>query len=51
MLLGREIDVVAGDIVLDGDPAPPPPRDTATNFRAMSAVAERLGGSSCLFVR
>ena len=34
-----------GDIVLDGDPAPPMERDTAAptrTFRRMSIVAERL---------
>jgi len=33
-----------GDIVLHGDPAPPPQRGTASNFRPMSVVAKRLDG-------
>ena len=53
MPLGREVDLGPGDIVLDGDPAPalkkgaqPPP-----NFRLMSVVTKRLGGSKCHLVR
>ena len=34
-----------GHIVLDGDRAPPQRRGTASNFRPMSVVAERLDGS------
>jgi len=34
--LGTEVDLGPGDIVLDGDPAPPPKRDTAPNFRPVS---------------
>jgi len=43
MPLDREIGLGPGDIVLDGDPAPPPPkRGTASNFRLKSVVAKRL---------
>jgi len=39
MLLGKEIGLDPGDIVLDGDPAPPTERGTAApTFRAMSIV-------------
>ena len=47
MLLGREVGLGPGHIVLDGDPAPPPQRGTAPYFRSMSVVAKRLDGSSC----
>jgi len=39
-----EIGLSPGDIVLDGDPALPPQRGTAPNFRPMSVVAKRLDG-------
>jgi len=49
MKLGMEVGLGAGQIVLDGDPAPPkgaqPP-----NFRPMSVVAKRLDGSRCHLV-
>jgi len=44
MLLGTEVGLGPGHIVLDGDPALPTERDTATptpNFRPMSIVAKR----------
>jgi len=49
--LGTEVGLVLRHIVLDGDPAPPPKRGTAPNFRLMSVVAKRLVGSRCHFVR
>jgi len=36
MPLGREVGFGPGDVVLDGDPAPP--RGTASNFRPMSVL-------------
>ena len=49
MKLGTVVGLGPGHIVLDGDPAPPPQRGTAPNFRPMSVVAKRLDGSRCLF--
>jgi len=49
MPLGREIGLDPGDIVLDGDPAPPsPPKGGGTadlTFRPMSIVVKLLDGS------
>ena len=50
MSLGMELDLGPGDFVLDGDPAPFPKKEAepgggAPNFRPMSIVAKRLGGS------
>jgi len=45
MKLDMEVGLGSGHIVLDGDPAPPPPsekRGTPPNFRPMSIVAKRL---------
>jgi len=39
--LGGEVDLGPGNIVLDGDPAPPQ-RGTAPQFSAMSVVAKQL---------
>jgi len=51
MKLGMEVGLGPGYIVLDGDPAPPPPKGTASpQFLAMSVVAKRLDGSRCHFV-
>jgi len=44
MPLGTEVGLFPGDIVLDGDPAPPK-RSTAPNFQSMSIVAKRLDAS------
>jgi len=44
MPLGREVDLDLGDIVLDGDPAPPK-RGIACHFRSMSVVVKWLDGS------
>ena len=41
MKLGTEVGLGPGHIVLDGDPAPPPQRSTAPNFRRLSIVAKR----------
>jgi len=41
MPLGREVGLSSGNIVLDGDPVPPPKKDTVPNFRPMSIVAKR----------
>jgi len=49
MLLCREVDLGPGDIVLDGDPAPPK-RSIATNFRPMSVMVKLLDGSRCHLV-
>jgi len=43
MLLGTEVNVGPGDVVLDGVAAPPK-RGTAPSFRFMYIVAKRLGG-------
>jgi len=47
MPLGKEVDLDPGDIVLDGDPAPPKKGHSTPlpNFRRMSIVAKRLDGS------
>jgi len=44
---GTEVGLGLGDIVLDGDPAPPPPKvhRPLPNFWPMSVVAERPEGS------
>jgi len=41
MPLGMEVGLGPGDLVLDGDPAPPPQKG-GPNFRPMSIVAKRL---------
>ena len=41
MPLGRELGLGCGHNVLDEDPAPPPKRGTAPNFRPMSIVTKR----------
>jgi len=50
MPLRTEVGLGPGDIVLDGDPDPPPQRDTVPNFRPTSVVAKRLDGSICHLV-
>jgi len=43
MLLGREVGLDASNIVLDGDPAPPPKKAAESpNFRHMSIVASSI---------
>ena len=44
MPLGTEVGLGPGDIVLDGEPAPPKRGTQAPNFRPMSVVAKRLDG-------
>jgi len=47
MKLGKQVGLGPGDIVLDGNPAPSPPKGgggTVPNFRPMSVVAKRLDG-------
>jgi len=45
MPLGTEVGLSIGDIVLDGDPAPPPLKGHSPfNFRPMSVVVKRLDG-------
>ena len=44
MPLGTEVGLSLGDIVLDGNPAPPPLNGTAPNFRPMSVVAGQTTG-------
>jgi len=41
MKLDVEVGLSPGHIVLDGDPAPPPQRGTAPNFRPMFVVVKR----------
>jgi len=38
MKLGVEVGLSSGHIVSDGDPATPPPKGTAPNFRPMSVI-------------
>jgi len=42
MKLGVQLSLSPEYIVLDGNPAPLPQRDTAPNFRPMSTVAKQL---------
>ena len=51
MPLGTEVGLGPGDIVLDGDPTPPPKKGTAPNFRPMSKFAKRLDASRSYLVR
>ena len=48
--LGVEVGLSPGDIVLDGDPAPPPLKGHSSNFRPMSVEAKRLNGLRCHLV-
>jgi len=50
MPLGTEVGLGPGDIVLDGNSDPPPPKGHSPNFRPMSVVAKRLNGSRCYLV-
>ena len=47
MRLGLQVGLGPGHIVLDGDPAPPPPQKggIAPNFQPMSIVPKRLDAS------
>ena len=47
MLLGMELGLGPGHIVLDGDLASPLQRGTAPNFRPISVVAKWLDGLRC----
>jgi len=49
MLLGTQVGLRPGDIMLDKDPTPP--REETPNFRPTSVVAKRLGRSKCHLVR
>jgi len=45
MPLGMEVSLILGNIVLDGDSAPPPLKGhSPPNFEPMSVVAKRLDG-------
>ena len=47
MPLGMEVGLSPGDNVLDGNPAPPPPKGAQPpNFWPMSVVARQLDGSN-----
>jgi len=51
MSLGMEVGLSPDDIVLDGDPAPPPLKGhSPPNFRPMSVVARLLDGLRCHLV-
>ena len=52
MPLGMELGLGAGDFVLDGDPASPPPKGHSLppNFRPVSVAAKWLHGSRCHLV-
>jgi len=47
MKLGTQVGLGPGHIVLDSDPAPPPQRGIAPNFRPISVAAKWLHGSRC----
>ena len=47
MPLGTEVGLRPGHIVFDGDPAPPPQRGRAPNFRPTSFVVKRLDALRC----
>ena len=51
MKLGTKVGLGSGHTVLDGDPAPPPERGIAPNFRPMYVVAKRLVKARCHLVR
>jgi len=48
--LFMQVGLGPGNIVLDGDQAPPPPKGTAPNFRSISVAAKWLHGSRCHLV-
>jgi len=48
--LGKQVGLGPGHIVLDGDPGPPPQRETNPNFPPISVVAKWLHGSRCHLV-
>ena len=49
--LGTEVGLSLGDIVLDGDPAPPPLKgQSPPNFQPVFVVANRLDGLRCHLV-
>jgi len=52
LVLGIEIGLSPGDLVLDGEPVPLPDkgRSLPPNFRPMFIVAKRLDGSRCHWV-
>jgi len=52
MLLDTEIGLSPGNIVLDGDPAPPTRKGHSTpTFQPMSIVVKRIDGARCQLVR
>ena len=52
MKLGKQVGLGSGHIVLDGDPAPPPPKGHSPyNIRPISVAAKWLHGSRCDLVR
>jgi len=50
MKLGAQVGLRPVHIVLDGDPAPPPQRGRAPQFRPISVLAKWLDGSRCHLV-
>jgi len=50
MLLGTEVGLGAGDLVLDGDPFPTKGAQQPPTFQPMSIVAKWLDESSCHLV-
>jgi len=50
MLLGIDVGLGPGFIVLHEDQAPPQKKDTAPNFQPMCIQAKRLDGSRCHLV-
>ena len=51
MAHGMDVGLGSGHIVLDRDPAPPPPKGSGgPNFQPISVVAQWLDGSRCHLV-
>jgi len=50
MELGTQVGLGPGLIVLDGDPAAPPPKGHSPNFQPISVAAKWLDGSRCHLV-
>ena len=48
--LGMHVGLGPGHIVLDGEPAPSPPKGHSPNFRLISVAAKWLHGSRCHLV-
>ena len=51
MKLGMQVGLGPGHIVLDGDPAPPPPKGHSPQFSAHISCGKWLHGSRCHLVQ